>query len=85
MVVEAQPKKSARTILMNGLSPRPFCESLEVRKKQAIWEDAHVSHRMGNSLCSHPALLMSALGGIFGKDDGTTTEDGRHKGKPSTG
>jgi hypothetical protein len=34
--------------------------------------NAHVSHRMGNSLCSHPALLMSALGGIFGEEDGVT-------------
>jgi hypothetical protein len=24
--------------------------------------DTHVSHRMGNSLCSHPALLISAFG-----------------------
>lgn len=27
--------------------------------------DAQVSHRMGNSLCSHPALLISAFGGIL--------------------
>ena len=26
--------------------------------------DAHVSHRIGNSLCSHPALLISDFGGI---------------------
>ena len=26
--------------------------------------DVHVSQRMGNSLCSQPALFMSALGGI---------------------
>ena len=26
--------------------------------------DVHVSHKMGNSLCSHPALLISDLGGI---------------------
>lgn len=28
--------------------------------------DAHVSHKIGNSLCSHPALLISAFGGICG-------------------
>lgn len=26
---------------------------------------SHVSQRMGNSLCSHPALFISALGGIL--------------------
>lgn len=28
--------------------------------------DAHVSHKIGNSLCSHPALLISDFGGICG-------------------
>lgn len=34
-------------------------------------KDVHVSQRMGNSLCSQPALFMSALGGIrtlFGRN-----------------
>jgi hypothetical protein len=25
----------------------------------------HVSHKIGNSLCSHPALFKSSFGGIF--------------------
>lgn len=29
--------------------------------------DTQVSHKMGNSLCSQPALLMSALGGIISR------------------
>ena len=30
----------------------------------------HVSHRIGNSLCSHPALLISDFGGIWGVERG---------------
>jgi hypothetical protein len=33
--------------------------------KMSVEMNAHVSQRMGNSLCSHPALLISAFGGIL--------------------
>ena len=58
-----------RTILMNGLSPRPFGK-VSVGVKEGKSKGAHVSQSIGNSLCSHPALLMSAFGGISKGDDG---------------
>ena len=56
-----------RTIRINGLSPRPklaqrLCQLRPDPLKDE--DDIHVSHKMGNSLCSHPALLMSDFGGI---------------------
>lgn len=59
-----------RTIRMNGLSPRPgvmqqVCQLfLEFSGGWNEERGVHVSHKMGNSLCSHPALLISAFGGI---------------------
>lgn len=58
------------TILTNGLSPRPSGQKPGHVKTEVPWalreitKDVHVSQRMGNSLCSQPALFMSALGGI---------------------
>jgi hypothetical protein len=47
-------------------------------------EDAHVSQRMGNSLCSQPALLMSAFGGISERDVGAKWKKDGVRGKQST-
>lgn len=60
-----------RTIRMNGLSPRPkvmhqLCQLRQNSLEGGIRGGVHVSHKIGNSLCSHPALLISALGGICG-------------------
>ncbi len=54
----------ALTMRINGLSPKPG----KLLNKQSMISGnrhAHVSQRIGNSLCSHPALLISALGGIL--------------------
>ena len=47
---------------MKGLSPKPTTIQKESITELEIDMDIHVSQRMGNSLCSHPALLISALG-----------------------
>lgn len=50
---------------MYGFAPKPGVRVGELRNDKVIESLClHVSHRMGNSLCSHPALLMSALGGM---------------------
>jgi hypothetical protein len=33
-------------------------------KQRTTKQNVQVSHKIGNSLCSHPALFISALGGI---------------------
>jgi hypothetical protein len=43
-------------------------------RKMSVKMNAHVSQRMGNSLCSHPALLISAFGGIL-----TTLQGGKQE------
>jgi len=50
---------------MKGLSPRPKKNISFQNQKENVKQYAQVSQRIGNSLCSHPALLMSAFGGIF--------------------
>jgi len=50
---------------MKGLSPKPKKNiSFQNHKEKWAKQYAQVSQRIGNSLCSHPALLMSAFGGI---------------------
>jgi hypothetical protein len=48
-------------------------------------EDAHVSQRIGNLLCSQPALLMSAFGGISEGDVGVKWKKDGVQGKQSLG
>jgi hypothetical protein len=48
-------------------------------------EDAHVLQRIGNSLCSQPALLMSAFGGISEGDVGVKWKKDGVQGKQSLG
>ena len=51
------------TIRTNALSPRPL--EVQLTKCEELHLYAQVSQRIGNSLCSQPALLISAFGGIF--------------------
>jgi hypothetical protein len=49
------------------VAPKTYRDARRLNKTRAvrkIRKNVHVSQRIGNSLCSHPALLMSALGGI---------------------
>ena len=54
------------TMRRNGLSPKPTSsKTSDVGRTESRSEDVQVSQMIGNSLCSHPALLMSAFGGIL--------------------